>query len=155
MFRARVSTTRRDLQKKEWRDETDRGRTQLLSTICRLDTCTLFRYHFPIQCDVHRIALRCSIIPCYSRSILSYINPSFDSYAKRIHRCIFSSASIEDGGELRLFGKRIAAPVLAGGIGRFVKRSNYASNYASSASNCYFHKCLSVNRLKFGIRPII
>lgn len=59
------------------------------------------------------------------------------------------------GGELRLFGKRIAAPVLAGGIGRFVKRSNYASNYASSASNCYFHKCLSVNRLKFGIRPII
>lgn len=98
MFRARVSTTRRDLQKKERRDETDRGRTQLLSTICRLDTCTLFRYHFPIQCDVHRIALRCSIIPCYSRSILSYINPSFDSYAKRIHRCIFSSASIEDGG---------------------------------------------------------
>lgn len=98
---------------------------------------------------IESLSARCSIFPCYSRSIRSCINPSFDSYAK--HLGVFFL--LRGGGSVCL--EKDSRISRGGGFGRFVKRPNYASNYASSAPNCYFHKCLSVNRLKFDIRPII
>lgn len=122
----------------------------LLSTICRPDTCTLFRYHFLANMYIESLSgsLRNDF-----RTVLLALVPSraISRFICRtpIYFFLFLSPKF-DGVYLRKKMRRLHISFNWSHAWSFIKRTNYVWVARKAA---IFINVLSVNRLKFDIHP--